>query len=212
MNRGELIHDLSKDLEPVRQRPAVQLLAVTWLLLGFAYVVLTTHLLGPLRPGVMEQLQHHPRFLVETLAGLVVIGLVTTVSFLSSVPAALSRKLVRVTVLAIGLWIMNFSYGLLDPALTPSMDGKRHHCYIETLLYSLPPMLLAIYLQQKQFPLKPHLSAIWAGLAAGLIPAWYMQVACMYEPTHILLFHILPGLLMGLLGGALWWMWSHLRS
>jgi hypothetical protein len=34
------------------------------------------------------------------------------------------------------------------------------------------------------------------GLAAGMLPALYMQLACMYEPSHILGYHILPGLLM----------------
>jgi hypothetical protein len=40
--------------------------------------------------------------------------------------------------------------------------------------------------------------ALRCGLAAGLIPALYMQIACMYDPGHILLFHILPGLSVAL--------------
>ena len=44
-------------------------------------------------------------------------------------------------------------------------------------------------------------------LAAGMIPALFMQVACMYDPSHILLLHILPGLSMVLGAAALasWW-------
>ena len=44
-------------------------------------------------------------------------------------------------------------------------------------------------------------------LAAGMIPALYMQIACMYAPAHILQFHILPGLSMVLAGAAIAALW-----
>jgi hypothetical protein len=44
-------------------------------------------------------------------------------------------------------------------------------------------------------------------LAAGMLPALYMQLACMYEPSHILAFHIFPGLLMVLAGAAIAALW-----
>jgi len=44
--------------------------------------------------------------------------------------------------------------------------------------------------------LRPVRTAMSVGLVAGMLPALYMQLACMYEPLHILAFHILPGLLM----------------
>ena len=40
------------------------------------------------------------------------------------------------------------------------------------------------------------------GLAAGMLPALYMQIACMYLPAHILQFHILPGLMVVFVGAA----------
>ena len=50
------------------------------------------------------------------------------------------------------------------------------------------------------------------GLAAGMLPALYMQLACMYEPTHILSMHILPGLLMVLAGAAIALLWRRPSS
>ena len=40
-----------------------------------------------------------------------------------------------------------------------------------------------------------------------MLPALYMQLACMYEPTHILTLHVLPGLAMALIGAAVAVLW-----
>ena len=45
------------------------------------------------------------------------------------------------------------------------------------------------------------------GLAAGMLPALYMQLACMYEPLHILTLHILPGLAMVLMAAVIAVLW-----
>ena len=42
--------------------------------------------------------------------------------------------------------------------------------------------------------MRPGASLLGVGLVAGLLPALYMQFACMYAPAHILMFHIGPGL------------------
>jgi hypothetical protein len=41
-------------------------------------------------------------------------------------------------------------------------------------------------------PLAPLRSAALIGLAGAMLPALFMQFACMYDPAHILHFHILP--------------------
>lgn len=206
MSRGDLIDSLSADLKPVQPVANINLLTAVWLILGVAYVMASALVLGPIRPGVFEQLLGNPRFLLETLYGAGVFTLVAMVAFNSAIPGAVSPALKRLATAAVIVWVLNFLYALVNPALEPSMLGKRPHCYLETLVYALPPMLFAIYRQQKLYPLKPGDSAMWAGLAAGLIPAWYMQVACMYLPKHVLLFHILPGFAMAGVGILMWWL------
>ena len=206
MSRGDLIDSLSADLKPVQPVANINMLTAVWLILGVAYVMASALVLGPIRPGVFEQLLGNPRFLLETLYGAGVFTLVAMVAFNSAIPAAVSPALKRLATAAVIVWVLNFLYALVNPALEPSMLGKRPHCYLETLVYALPPMLFAIYRQQKLYSLKPRDSAMWAGLAAGLIPAWYMQVACMYLPKHVLLFHILPGFAMAGVGILMWWL------
>ncbi len=87
------------------------------------------------------------------------------------------------------------------------MLGKRPHCFVETLFYALPPLVLGCYLTRRLFPLRPLRTAMAVGLAAGMLPALYMQLACMYIPDHILKFHIAPGLGVAAVAVPLaWWM------
>lgn len=76
------------------------------------------------------------------------------------------------------------------------MAGKRAHCAIEAFLYSMPPTLCALWLQQRRYALRPVRALVKSAVAAGLLGALVMQVACMYEPAHILKFHVLPVVLL----------------
>ena len=60
----KLIAKLSRDLAPVSRVPNVNALSVAWLSLSAIYVVIMTHLVGPIRPGAYSQLVSEPRFLI----------------------------------------------------------------------------------------------------------------------------------------------------
>ena len=49
-------------------------------------------------------------------------------------------------------------------------------------------------------PLKPALTGGWVAFAAGLIPAFLMQFACMQISSHIITHHLIPTLLVGVVG------------
>ena len=192
----ELIDSLSRNLEPVSLAPNINALAIVWFLLSAAYVVVMTHLIGPIRPGAFAQLISEPRFLLETMLGVAAILWTALLAFRSAVPAALSKQFAAAGMVLMTLWLAQYVIGFVSPALEPSMLGKRDHCFSETLVYSLPVILTGLFLIRRLYPLRPLRTAMSIGLAAGMLPALYMQLACMYEPSHILGYHILPGLLM----------------
>ena len=105
-------------------------------------------------------------------------------------------------------WLAQYVTGFISPALEPSTLGKRNYCYIETLVYALPVIVAGLFLIRRLYPLSPIRTAMSVGLVAGMLPALYMQLACMYEPAHILTFHILPGLLMVGAGAGIAMKWS----
>jgi hypothetical protein len=191
-----LISNLSHDLAPVSPPSNINRLAITWFLLSAIFVVAMTHLFGPLRPGAFSQLGTEPRFLLETMLGVAAILWTSLLAFRSAIPAALSKQFAATGMVLMALWLAQYVIGFVSPALEPSMLGKRNHCFVETLVYSLPMILTGLFLIRRLYPLRPTRTAMSIGLAAGMLPALYMQLACMYEPSHILGYHILPGLLM----------------
>lgn len=203
MNKHEtLIENLSSDLAPVTPAPNINRLALAWFLLSAIYTVAVTHLIGPIRPGAITQLATEPRFLFETVLGVVSILWFSLLAFRSAVPAALSKQFAVAGVVLVALWLAQYVVGYVSPALEPSKLGKRSYCYVETLVYALPVILAGLYFIRRLYPLRPVRTAMSVGLVAGMLPALYMQLACMYEPSHILAFHILPGLLMVGVGAA----------
>ena len=197
MNKQQiLISSLSRDLAPVSPPPNINRLAIAWFLLSAIFVVAMTHLFGPIRPGAFSQLGTEPRFLLETMLGVAAILWTSLLAFRSAVPAALSKQFAATGMVLMALWLAQYVIGFVSPALEPSMLCKRDHCFSETLVYSLPVILTGLFLIRRLYPLRPLRTAMSIGLAAGMLPALYMQLACMYEPSHILGYHILPGLLM----------------
>jgi hypothetical protein len=208
MNQHEkLIEKLSRDLEPVATAPNVNRLGVTWLVLSAIFVASITHLVDPVRPGAYAQLTAEPRFLLETLLGVAAIAWVGVLAFRSAVPGELTRKFAMAGLALMALWLAQYVFGLVSPALEPSELGKRSFCYLETMIYAVPLILAGVYLARRLYPLHYKRTAMLLALAAGMIPALNMQIACMYVPSHILQFHILPGLLMVLAGAVLAALW-----
>ena len=208
MNKYDtLISGLSSDLKPVSPPPNINRLALVWCLLSAVYVVVVTHLIDPIRPGAISQLGSEPRFLLETMLGVAAIIWFSLLAFRSAIPAALTRQFAIAGVVLMTLWLLQYVIGFVSPALEPSKLGKRDYCYIETMVYSLPVILTGLFLVRRLYPLGFVRTAMSVSLVAGMLPALYMQLACMYAPAHILSFHILPGLLMVAVGAgiAVWW-------
>lgn len=205
-DRDELIQTLAADLKPVQPVAPAGRMALFWFAGSCLYLVLVTHLIGgPIRPEAFQQLVTVPRFLFEQLLGLAGLLLLALALFRSAIPGLSVHRLVDVSVTLLVLWLLQFVIGLWDPALEPSMSGKRDGCLEETLVYCVPPMVIGLVMIRRLYPLQPLKSALWCCLVAGLLPALYMQIACMYVVPHILKFHIFPGILMALVGFLVVW-------
>ena len=202
MNDTEkLIAELSTGLRPVGPALPIELIAMLWFLVSAAFVIGITHWFGPIRATALAQLAAEPRFLVETVMGTVAIACTAIAAFRAAVPGALTRRFAVFSTALMLLWLANYVVGLEYPALEPSMLGKRDHCFSETIMFASPPALLAFLLTRRRYPLRPVYGASLFSLAAGMMPALYMQIACRYLPVHILQMHIFPGMLVMVIGG-----------
>lgn len=200
----DLIQSLTADLRPVHPAGSPDLTALLWLLGSTVYVAVLTALVGPLRPGALVQLVTVPRFFAEMAVGLLAFGLLAVCAFRAAIPGRLDRRWALVSGAVMILWLLQMMASLLWlPALQPSTAGARSACWLETILYALGPMLLGFVLTRRLYPLSAWKTTLCFSLVTGLLPAWYMQLACMYVMPHVIDHHILPGLVVGLAGSGL---------
>lgn len=199
-NRIDLIQTLSADLVPIQQRSKIFIPGLLWFVISWIYVVTLSLLLGPLRTGVLNALLTNPQFAFETLLGFISGALFCVLAFQESIPGLYRKWIVSIALLVALLWVFCYTLGLSFPAIDPSRMGKRAHCVLEAYLYSVPPMAIGYLLIYQRFPLHSIRAGLFIGTSAGMLPALFMQLSCMYDPLHILTHHLGPASVVIILG------------
>ena len=203
-SRAQLIAELAADAQPVSRPGRVGRETAAWLVLSAAGTALALAWAGPWRPQAAVQLLHSAQFFTESMLGVAAIIALGVTAFQSGIPSPTPmRRRAAVALLLLAAWLVVQCYGLIDPALAPSMAGKRGACWLEALLYGVPGLALGCWWLRRGWPLHGAWSGALIGLAAGAMPALMMQFACMYAPLHIIAFHLAPGLALGIVGSAL---------
>lgn len=199
--REQLIAQLSADLRPVTKPAGSAAVVALWLFGAGVFSVLALLLVGPFRAGGLQQLIDYPRFLVENLLGVVTVVWLGVAGLRLAIPTITPlRARVAWPLTLLAAWLALYAYGLHAPSLPPSMDGKRALCFLEAAVDGLPALLWGLWLARRWWPLHGVWTGCLLGLSAGAMPALLMQLACMYSPSHIFLFHLLPGLMLGGVG------------
>jgi hypothetical protein len=191
--RDRLIDDLVADLRPVRHAGRTGTATATWLALATLYSVLMVHVTGPWRTGAWRDLVDQPLFAVETLVAVLAILSLAVAGLRSAIPGGrTAQRRLMWAALPACTWMAIYFVGLWHPFHPVSTEGDREVCLWQVMLFTLPTLALMLWFARRQFPLWPRLTGLMAGAASAAIPAALMQFACMYEPHHILLYHVGP--------------------
>lgn len=201
MSESDLVDALVEDLEPVRPAASWLKAMLSWCLVSWAIVGGAILASGPLRDEILADLMGSPRFALEIVlgfsAGLAAIWAGLELGVPGAPPA---KRLWTPPILLFGAWVLAIAYGLIHPSGPATMDGKRVHCFMQTLLVSLPPYTVALYFLHSRIVYARTPAGLLIGAAAAAIPALWMHVACQAEPSHVLMYHLSPILIVGLLG------------
>lgn len=198
-----IIRTLVDDLTPVK-RPAFRRNAMIWWALATLVTGGAMAVIAPFRSSVFDQLGSSSRFMLEALLGLIVCASVARAAFELGIPDIRSHyRRARLELTLLSVWILLFMIALVAPIFEPSMAGKREYCYLEAFLYSVPVTIAGIIAVRNLMPLNRAITGASVGFAAGLIPAYLMQFACMHEAWHIVSHHIFPTVGAGLIGAVL---------
>ena len=204
MPPSDVIDALVADLDPVRPATPWRQAMFAWCVISWVVVGAAVLAGGPVRDDLLGELIESPRFALEIALGFAA-GLAAIWTGLEfGVPGAPSGpRLWAPPLLLFCGWTLAIGYGLIHPGNAATMDGRRVHCFIETLLVSLPPFSAALYLLRGRVLFARAGAGLLVGAAAAAIPALWMHVACTIEPLHVLMFHLSPVLIIGLLGASL---------
>ena len=202
LSRTDLISSLSINVSPVKPSPNILFVVMLWFIISWVYVISLSLYLGPLRVGAIESLLTSPQFAFESCIGFISGVLFCLIAFRESIPGLHNKWLIYLSYFSAILWISCYAVGLSFPAIEPSMLGKRAHCVLEAYLYSTPPLIIGYLLIYRRFPLDSIRAGVFMGVSAGMLPALFMQISCMYDPRHILTHHLGP-ILIVVGGGAI---------
>jgi len=189
-----LIDNLSKDLAPVKPIHSTLRYSGLWFMASVSLLMVLAYFTGPFRATALEQLTTHPMFAVDLLLGLSTIAVLSMGVFRLLIPGLKSLPLFIAGGVLLSLWVGIQFLGLMygEPLLPASMEGKRAHCYLEGLMMSIPAIALGLFLAKKGYVINKGGLILGISVSAGLIPAWIMQFACMYEAHHNLVYHFGP--------------------
>jgi len=189
------IRSLVDDLTPTGGPTRSGRTALLWWIAAMIATGVIMALVQPFRPGFVEQVFTAPRFAFEIGLGLVVCAGMAHAAFQLGIPDIRSPwRRARGPLILLTIWLGLFAFALFSPVLAPSMAGKRPLCYLEILLYAFPLTLAGLIIVRRWLPLNAVTTGAWMGFAAGLIPAYLMQLACMHAPLHNIAWHLVPTL------------------
>jgi len=184
-----LVDDLTPTGGPVRSGRT----ALLWWIAAMIATGIVMAVVQPFRPGFVDQLLTTPRFAFEIGLGLVVSAAMAQAAFRLGIPDNRSPwRRARGPLVLLAIWLGLFAIAIFSPELEPSKAGHRPMCYLEILLYAFPSTLAGLFIVRRWLPLEAATVGAWMGLAAGLVPAFLMQLACMFEPMHVITWHLLP--------------------
>ena len=112
-------------------------------------------------------------------------------------------------IVAIGLQIGGAYWTFLAAGPPPDVRWlDEAMCFGRIALLGLPPVLLALWMLSRGFPLRPRIVGLIAGIGGGLLGEGVYRLHCgMSHPSHIIPWHTGAVLVLGLLGlvAGLWW-------
>lgn len=199
----DFIDALIDDLDPVTPAPSWSQSSL--LTSGSAWLVVAALVLatGPLRAGAIEALGSSPLYALEFG-----IGVLTGIASLAAgiewgVPGRPhGLRVAAPAVVLASIWTGLTIYAATTSPGPPEMLGKRVHCSLEIMTFSVPPLALALFVIDRRALFSRATTGLFVGIGAAAIPAVWMQLACMHGALHTLTHHLAPITLIAVLGAV----------
>ncbi len=206
----QLINELSDDLKRSNSRRLLSPIAISFIWVSMALLLTGAWIYWeqPFRYEVVAQFLATPLFFTELVIGFFAISLICIGAFKSTVPGE-SKTLLKVGVACYLFWLAIIFSGYLSPILPPSTSGTRYECSMETVYYGIALAIVTAMLMRRRYTFQPLITAPFVAFLVVTIPAYLMQMACIYEVHHAFSHHLLPAWITAIvLSPALYWLFN----
>ncbi len=160
-------------------------------------VGLLTWGLQEFRPHFQSQILEFTRFKIELLSGILLSFLALYIAFKKLIPGETISSPLRFSSQvssATFLIALVIGFFLISPESSP--EGARAFCDVEILIYGGGWLTGLVFLSRHGLLKTGGWENYLYGFSAGMVPAVIMQIACMYDPWHALIFHFGPVLIL----------------
>lgn len=200
----KFIDHLVSDLKPTPPLRPPWIRALLWFIFLAVVTALAIYWVQEYRPGFWNQMNQHWRFKAEMVSGTLLTLSTFYIVFASSIPGwKVNRGMTLTCLVSFFVFVGSVLTGFWMAAPESSRLGARPFCEMEVLIYGGLSMGGLFYLIRNGIIVSYSSQNLLLGFSAGMISALIMQLACMYDPLHGLLFHFIPALLLGVLGWVL---------
>ena len=196
MDKKAFLENLTHELKP--QQPwQPWRITLVWMSLALLLNGLVMVAVQGFRPHFFEDLLNHPLWTLQIALGLGVSFLCCLATLSLFVPGAKLPKFLKALGWLFGAALLTsiyFSFSFSTPRHGPL--GARSFCLEEVFLYGFLGILsFQIVTRKIDFNI-PGWQYTLIGVASGLVPAFLMDMACMYGPKHALIAHYGPILVL----------------
>lgn len=184
----DFIENLSQELQPIHVNWSPESRAILWISFNLFFTFLLMQIIGSF------SLNHHLKDwrIAEFVFGLFTIISLGYTSFLGIIPGAFSKNKFKFAI-AMLVFLLSFFAYIKVAGLTPPEKGiYRWYCNLEILLLSLVPGLQMVYFLYKDRLVVSRHSLVFSGIVSSLIPAFYMNYICDFDPKHVFMHHFGP--------------------
>lgn len=168
MKTGNLIEQLAGSLGAAPPLPPPALRTGRWLLVSLLFVAVVVIMVAP-RADLTDKLSE-ARFLIEQGAALLTGMTAAYAAFASTIPGV-SRKVILLPLLPLGIWLGSLGQGCLDTWVRSGPEGLTLQpdwlCFPAILLVGSLPAIAMVAMLRRGAPLSPRLSIALGGLAAA---------------------------------------------
>lgn len=208
MKTETMIHELAKQGQPVKRVGPPIARFCRWAAVASLCVAVGVAVFG--FRADLESVSRSPIFLLQAALTLALGALSALSAFILSVPDKAKPWLNVVPLATLGLW------AVVLLAMLVLGDGAKAGfgvtCVRDILVLGLPPGALLYFMLRRAAPLKVGMVGVLAALGVAALGALGTQFICRNDdPLHILVWHYVPVLILGVIGiwlGRLLFRWE----